>query len=61
VLLESEEPGGISVYVEDCDGGADGRGEVDEEEWVYGETLPTKARWKPSATARPPMDNEVMA
>ncbi|PCH38566.1 Calcipressin [Wolfiporia cocos MD-104 SS10] len=56
VLLEPEGDGvGISVYVEDCDGGEDGRAHEEEEEWVYGETAPARARWKPAPTTRPPM------
>ena len=59
-MYEPEDGVGISVYVEDCDGGEDGTGgeamrEVDESEWVYGETNPVRAAWRPPVTARPPM------
>jgi calcipressin-2 len=64
ILLESEEAGGISVYVEDCDGGEDGRGEDGgrEEQWVYGVTMASQMRFKPTATSRPPaMEEGVVA
>jgi calcipressin-2 len=62
LLLEAGDAGGVSVFVEDCDPGVEGRGEMGEEDWVYGETSAVQARWKPTATARPPMDgDEVMA
>lgn len=52
VLLDPLEGSGVGVYVEDC---ADVEGEVREEEWVYGETAPTRERWRPVATAMPPV------
>ena len=52
VLLEPEDGVGISVYVEDCDGG-DG-GAPMEEDWAYGESSPMRAKWKPLPTALPP-------
>jgi calcipressin-2 len=58
VIFNSEEAGGITVSVEDCDGGVDGTAEEDQD-WVYGETMRNRERWKPVATSRPPMDIEV--
>jgi hypothetical protein len=50
--------------VEDCDGGEDGRGEDGgrEEQWVYGVTMASQMRFKPTATSRPPaMEEGVVA
>jgi calcipressin-2 len=55
LLLEGDEHAGITVYVEDCDGGRDGGKEEEAEEWVYGETMGARDAYKPSATARPPV------
>ncbi|KAG5639185.1 hypothetical protein H0H81_006089 [Sphagnurus paluster] len=54
VLLDPLEGSGVGVYVEDCDGDND-CDEVHEENWVYGETAPARTKWKPVATALPPM------
>ncbi|GBE82813.1 Calcipressin [Sparassis latifolia] len=59
VLLEPQEGVGIGVYVEDCDSGEE-EGEV-EEDWVYGETSPARAKWRPMSTSRPPMSQAVGA
>ncbi|KZT11144.1 Calcipressin [Laetiporus sulphureus 93-53] len=53
VLLEPEDGVGISVYVEDCDGGEGGASAV-EEDWNYGETSPARAQWRPMPTSMPP-------
>lgn len=57
VLIAPEEDGvGISVFVEDCDvGDGDEAQEDREEDWVYGQTTPAQARWKPIPTAMPPV------
>lgn len=54
VLLEPEEGVGVGVYVEDCDfcDGDDGAEEMD---WEYGSPSPAQLRWKPMATAMPPL------
>ncbi|KAG1799411.1 Calcipressin [Suillus plorans] len=53
VLLEPEEGVGVGVYVEDCDMNDDDDAEgVD---WEYGCPSPARLRWKPIATAMPPM------
>lgn len=51
VLLDPLEAG-VGVYVEDCDGQEE---DVREEDWVYGESAPARSKWKPIATALPPM------
>ncbi|KAJ7886141.1 Calcipressin-domain-containing protein [Mycena olivaceomarginata] len=48
VLIEPED-GGVGVYVEDCDG----EEEEAEDDWVYGESAPGRAKWRP-VTAMPP-------
>ncbi|RDB19352.1 Uncharacterized protein C13G6.15c [Hypsizygus marmoreus] len=53
VLLDPQEGSGVGVYVEDVDWERDV--EVEEAEWVYGETAPARAKWIPIATALPPM------
>ncbi|KAG6826177.1 hypothetical protein H0H92_000824 [Tricholoma furcatifolium] len=50
ILLDSGEGSGVSVYLEDCGAGDDNG---DPEDWVYGETAPTRDRWP--RTALPPM------
>jgi calcipressin-2 len=52
MLLDPAEAG-VGVFVEDCD--AYGVLEVIEEEWVYGETMPAREKWRPVPTAMPPM------
>jgi hypothetical protein len=65
VLLEPEDGSGVGVYVEDCDcngmSDEDGLGwrEGAEDDWVYGEPSP-RIKWKPIATALPPMPTTVM-
>jgi len=50
VLLDPHEGSGVGVYVEDCDGGNED--EIEEEDWVYGQSAPARTRWQP--TALPP-------
>jgi hypothetical protein len=51
VLLEPQDgDSGVGVYVQDCDDDE----EEDEEDWVYGESAPTRGKWRP-VTAMPPM------
>ncbi|KAJ6466030.1 Calcipressin-domain-containing protein [Mycena vitilis] len=50
VLIEPDDgDSGVGVYVQDCDGE-----EEREEDWVYGESAPGRAKWRP-VTALPPM------
>ncbi|KAJ7191521.1 Calcipressin-domain-containing protein [Mycena haematopus] len=52
VLIEPQDgDSGVGVYVQDCDGDE----EEHEEDWVYGESAPGRAKWRP-VTAMPPMD-----
>ena len=51
VLLDPQEAG-VGVYVENCDWQEE---DVREEDWVYGESAPARTKWKPIATAFPPM------
>ncbi|KAJ7084817.1 Calcipressin [Mycena belliarum] len=52
VLLEPAEGGaGVGVYVQDCASYDEER----EEDWVYGVSTPARAKWRPVATALPPM------
>ena len=53
ILLDPLEGSGVGVYVEDCDGEAEV--EIADEDWVYGETAPARNRWRPVATAMPPI------
>ncbi|EMD34315.1 hypothetical protein CERSUDRAFT_86436 [Gelatoporia subvermispora B] len=53
VLIEPEETGGIGIYVEDCDGGAELSAE--EEDWAYGDMAPSRAKMRILPTALPPM------
>ncbi|KAJ6620394.1 Calcipressin-domain-containing protein [Mycena sp. CBHHK59/15] len=56
VLIEPHDGGsGVGVYVQDCDGEDD----VSEEDWVYGETAPARAKWRP-VTVMPPMHATVV-
>lgn len=59
VLLEPHEGAGVGVYVQDCDGEEDE--EIDEEDWIYGETMPVRARWRPVPTALPPKHVTMVA
>ncbi|KAF5386767.1 hypothetical protein D9615_002009 [Tricholomella constricta] len=52
VLLHPQEGSGVGVYVEDCGDGCD---DVSEDNWVYGQTAPAREKWKPVATALPPL------
>jgi len=52
VLLHPEESG-VGVYVENCDMDSSDD-ELDEENWVYGETAPARSRWTIAPTAMPP-------
>ncbi|KAH7911898.1 Calcipressin [Hygrophoropsis aurantiaca] len=52
VLLEPEDGVGVGVYVEDCDNIEDEKSEMD---WEYGAPSPARLRWKPIATAMPPI------
>lgn len=58
VLMDPAEAG-VGVYVEDCDRGNDddwdGDVEVAEAEWVYGQSAPARTKWRPAATALPPI------
>ena len=53
MLLHPDEAG-VGVFVEDCDATSCGV-EVREDEWVYGETMPAREKWRPMPTALPPM------
>ncbi|KAJ7031090.1 Calcipressin [Mycena alexandri] len=50
VLIEQDGESGVGVYVENCDG----EEEEQEEDWVYGESAPTRGKWRP-VTALPPV------
>ena len=52
VLLEPHEAG-VGVYVQDC--GEEDDVYMEEQDWAYGEPSPARVRWKPAATALPPM------
>lgn len=52
VLLHPEESG-VGVYVENCDMDSSDD-ELDDENWVYGETAPARSRWMIAPTAMPP-------
>ncbi|KAJ2913585.1 hypothetical protein MD484_g6831, partial [Candolleomyces efflorescens] len=51
ILLHPDEAG-VGVFVEDCDAGI--KVEMHEDDWVYGETMPSRQKWRPMATALPP-------
>ena len=55
VLLEPEDGVGISVFVEDCDATEPTVDDTMEEDWVYGETAPSRLRWRPTPTSMPPV------
>jgi len=65
VLIHPEEgSGGVGVSVQDCDydeGAEDEEGGmiITEDEWVYGESAPARTKWRPIATALPPI-HQVM-
>ncbi|KAJ7712046.1 Calcipressin [Mycena metata] len=50
VLIEQDGESGVGVYVENCDG----EQEEQEEDWVYGESAPTRGKWRP-VTPLPPV------
>jgi len=51
VLIEPHDgDSGVGIYVQDCDGN-----ESDEDSWVYGESAPARAKWRPVVTVLPPM------
>lgn len=52
VLLEPEDGVGVGVYVEDCDMIDD---DAEGADWEYGCPSPARLRWKPMATAMPPL------
>ncbi|KAI0781459.1 Calcipressin [Trametes elegans] len=54
VLLEPEDGVGISVFVEDCDAVEPDPQPEPEEDWAYGETAPSRTRWRPPPTSMPP-------
>jgi hypothetical protein len=58
VLLEPEDAAGVGVYVEDYDG-YDMDSSADEVDWLYGQPSP-RIRYKPIATALPPMPTGAM-
>jgi len=62
VLLHPDDgDSGVGVYVEDCDGNDDSdHSEIDDDDWVYGETAPARNKWKP-VTAMPPMRATALA
>ncbi|KAJ7253339.1 Calcipressin [Mycena haematopus] len=52
VLMEPHNgDSGVGIYVQDCCGDDD----ESDENWVYGESAPARAKWRPFATALPPM------
>lgn len=58
VLLHPEESG-VGVYVENCDIDSDDC-ELDEENWVYGETAPARSRWNILPTSMPPANSHAL-
>ncbi|KZT18841.1 Calcipressin [Neolentinus lepideus HHB14362 ss-1] len=54
VLIPPEEAG-VGVYVEDCSGDEEEDEMGVEEDWAYGETAPSRMKWKPMPVSRPPM------
>ncbi|KAJ7042052.1 Calcipressin [Mycena alexandri] len=51
VLIEPEDgDSGVGVYIEDC-----GDDDDSDEDWVYGESAPAREKWRPIATALPPL------
>ncbi|KAG7453115.1 Calcipressin [Guyanagaster necrorhizus] len=43
----------VGVFVEDCDR-CKSDGNIEEEDWVYGQTAPARTKWRPMVTAMPP-------
>ena len=56
-LLHPDECGGVGVYVEDFDIISSNEVEIQDHDWVYGETMPTRDRWnvRIMPTAMPPI------
>ncbi|KAK0185994.1 Calcipressin, partial [Armillaria mellea] len=44
----------VGVFVEDCDR-CDSDVDIDEEDWVYGQTAPARTKWRPMVTSMPPL------
>ncbi|EIW60953.1 Calcipressin [Trametes versicolor FP-101664 SS1] len=61
VLLEPEEGVGISVFVEDCDAVETAPQDDVGDDWVYGDTAPSRQRWRPTPTSMPPTSMPVSA
>lgn len=53
-LLDPTDGSGVGVYVEDCDADDIQEG-ISDDDWVYGESAPARTRWRPIATALPPI------
>ncbi|KAG7091373.1 hypothetical protein E1B28_010413 [Marasmius oreades] len=56
IVLEATESG-VSVVVEDCDFRPGETINEEEENWVYGVTMPSRTKWQPSPTAMPPLSS----
>ena len=54
LLLDPMDGAGVGVYVEDFDAGSSSI-EVDDDDWVYGESAPAREKWRQFATAMPPI------
>lgn len=52
VLLDPLDGSGVGVYVEDVD--YECEDELEEDQWVYGQTMTTQSKWRP-VTAMPPI------
>ncbi|KAJ6546823.1 Calcipressin-domain-containing protein [Mycena capillaripes] len=53
VLIEPHDgESGVGIYVQDCDSDSDD--DESDDDWVYGESAPSRAKWCPTATALPP-------
>lgn len=62
VLIEPEESG-VGVYVQDCDCDEDEEERMEEdaeEEWAYGETAPSRMKWRPVPTSMPPVQQPMV-
>lgn len=56
MLLEPEDGVGVTVYVEEFNGGDDDMDDEDDEsKWVYGQATPARLKWAPVPTSLPPM------
>jgi calcipressin-2 len=59
LVLDPNEGSGISICVEDC---GDFRGEEDtfeDTDWSYGESNPSRNKWKIAPTSLPPLHASV--